>query len=92
MYEQNGTLGPGTFQVAAVRDLQRALTRFGYALEATGQFDEATGRAVVAYKKANGIHQTYKKSDGYWAVNEYIDPTTFNSMMAKLFSAVSKPM
>lgn len=92
MYENNGTLGPGTVQAPAVRDLQRALNRFGYNLTVSGEFDEATGKAVVAYKKYNGIHQTYRKSDGYWAINEYIDPTTFNSMMAQLFSAVSKPM
>lgn len=92
MYETNGTLGPGTAQAPAVRDLQRALNRFGYTLPVSGDFDEATGKAVIAYKRYHGIHQTYRNSDGTWAINEYIDPTTFNAMMAQLFSAVSRPM
>ncbi|MBM3269418.1 MAG: S8 family serine peptidase [Candidatus Sericytochromatia bacterium] len=86
-YEKNGTLGPGSGQAAAVRDLQRALAKFNYPVTVSGTFDEATGQAVLAYKKANGLHQSYRKGDGYYAVNEYIDPGTFNSMMAKLFSA-----
>jgi hypothetical protein len=88
-YERDGTLGPGTTQTAAVRDLQRALVRFGYQVTVSGEFDEATGRAVVAYKKANGLRQTYRMADGNWAVNEYIDPDTFNSMMARLFTAIA---
>ena len=87
-FEKNGTLGPQSNQPAAVRDLQRALTKFGQAVPVTGNFDEATGKAVIAYKKGHNLHQTYKVTDGGWAVNEYVDPGTFNMMMAHLFSAV----
>ncbi|MBM3273942.1 MAG: S8 family serine peptidase, partial [Candidatus Sericytochromatia bacterium] len=58
MYERNGTLGPGSSQTAAVRDLQRALAKFGHNVTVSGNFDEATGLAVIAYKKARGLHQT----------------------------------
>ncbi|MBI6545643.1 MAG: S8 family serine peptidase [Cyanobacteria bacterium NC_groundwater_1444_Ag_S-0.65um_54_12] len=90
-YEKDGTLGPGTDQAPAVRDLQRALTKLGHPVPVTGNFDAPTAAAVVAYKKSHGLRQSYRLADGTWAINEYVDPPTFNLLMAQLFSQLAAP-
>jgi peptidoglycan hydrolase-like protein with peptidoglycan-binding domain len=48
--------------------LQRALLAQGYATPVTGYFDDATGRAVFAFRKANGLSTAsggYASSDVY---------------------------
>ena len=46
--------------------LQRALARLAYAVPVTGYFDDATARAVLAYRKANSMDRTgYAGSDVY---------------------------
>ena len=41
-----------------VRVLQRQLDRLGYAVPRSGRFDDATQRAVLAYRKVNGMART----------------------------------
>lgn len=48
--------GPG------VRLLQAGLDRLGYAVPRSGSFDAATGRAVMAYRKVNGMRRTTSPS------------------------------
>jgi hypothetical protein len=40
---------------AKVRLLQRQLAKLGYAIPKTGRFDDGTARAVLAYRKVNGM-------------------------------------
>ena len=40
------------------------LARRGYAVPATGTFDAATERAVVAFKKAYNLTETFRTADG----------------------------
>jgi hypothetical protein len=42
-----------------VRLLQRGLARLRYAVPRNGSFDAATGRAVMAYRKVNGMARRY---------------------------------
>ena len=79
-----------TTQTSAIRDLQTALSRFGYPVQVSGTYDAATANAVIAFKKADGIHQTYRASDGNWAVNEYADRNTLMAIMQKLQAAAGK--
>ena len=46
----------------AVRQLQAGLDRLGYAVSRSGRFDAATGRAVMAYRKVNGMRRTSSAS------------------------------
>jgi len=48
--------------------LQRKLLQEGYATPVTGYFDDATGRAVFAFRKANGLSQD---SGGYASTDVY---------------------
>ena len=50
----NENLGPGA-SGASVRLLQSELRRLHYAVPESGVFDEATGRALVAYRKMTGL-------------------------------------
>ncbi|MEB3203806.1 MAG: peptidoglycan-binding domain-containing protein [Candidatus Sericytochromatia bacterium] len=90
-YEAGGALGPGTSQKQAVADLQAALRRLGIAAPASGTWDDATGQAVIAYKKARGIKQSYKAADGQWAINEYADPNTLAAIMRELSALATQP-
>jgi len=44
---------------ALVRLLQRGLHRLRYAVPRNGRFDDATGRAVMAFRKVNGMARSY---------------------------------
>jgi N-acetyl-anhydromuramyl-L-alanine amidase AmpD len=90
-YQQHGALGPGSDQTTAIRDLQTALGRLGYQVPATGQYDAATSQAIMAFKRANGLHQTYRAADGNWAVNEYADQTTLGLILQKLQQQPAQP-
>lgn len=46
----------------ATRLLQAGLDRLGYAVSRSGSFDAATGRAVMAYRKVNGLPRTSSPS------------------------------
>lgn len=89
-YATDGTLGPGSSQTSAIHDLQTALSRLGYPVQASGTYDQATMNAVIAFKKADGLHQSYRASDGNWAVNEYADRNTIMAVMQKLQAAAGK--
>lgn len=69
-------VGPDAGAPEQVRQVQSALRVAGYDLETSGRFDEATALAVIDFKQSNGLHQSYRKEDGVWAVNEYVDPGT----------------
>lgn len=87
-YEKNGSLGPGVNAPEDIKELQTVLARWGYAVQATGQYDAATCEAVMKFKKDNGISQTYKLADGSLAVNEFADPKT----LAKIVERVDKEL
>jgi peptidoglycan hydrolase-like protein with peptidoglycan-binding domain len=53
--------GPGSGGLR-VRYLQRQLRTLGYAVPRNGRFDDATARAVVAYRKVNGMRRTRSAS------------------------------
>lgn len=46
----------------AVRLLQGGLDRLGYAVSRSGRLDGATGRALMAYRKVNGMRRTQSSS------------------------------
>ena len=52
----SGSRGP------LVRLYQRKLARLGYAVSRSGRWDDATGRATMAYRKVNGMARTYSAS------------------------------
>ncbi len=79
-YEQNGTLGPGSPSSNAIAQIQQALASWGYSVNPSGTWDQATSNAVIAFKQKNGIHQTYQMADGSWAVNAYVDNNTLSAM------------
>ncbi|MCB9640652.1 MAG: peptidoglycan-binding protein [Myxococcales bacterium] len=58
---------------AAVYDMQRALTKAGFGVEATGQFGPTTEESVKKFQAANGIQETGK-----------MGPTTFAALEKKL--------
>ncbi len=90
-YEQNGTLGPGSPNAEAITEVQGALKNWGYNVTVNGSYDNATSEAVKAFKRANGLHQTYKMADGSWAVNEYFDNATLAKMRELLTSGQTPP-
>lgn len=53
----NAGVGPGS-RGASVRLLQAELNALRYAVPLGGTFDEATGRALVAYRKMTGLERT----------------------------------
>ena len=89
-YQTDGALGPGSAQKQAVSDLQTLLQKLGYQVTPSGNYDAATQQAVIAYKRANGLHQTYKAQDGNWAVNEYADRQTLMALMAWMQKQMGK--
>ncbi len=90
-YETDGALGPGTTNTSAVKDLQTILAKFGFAIPATGTYDNATAQAVIQFKTQNGIRQSYKAANGQPAVNEYADKQTLEFIMKKLEAAMAQP-
>ena len=82
-YETNGALGPGSTNTQSIQALQGALARLGYQVQATGSYDQQTIAAVVAFKQAAGLHQSYVGQDGRPAVNEWADPTTLNAIQQR---------
>ncbi len=90
-YETDGALGPGTSNTSAVKDLQTILAKFGFAVPATGTYDNATAQAVIQFKTQNGIRQSYKAANGQPAVNEYADKQTLEFIMKKLEAAMAQP-
>lgn len=85
-YETDSIMGPGCEQADQVKTLQTALKDLGYAAEVNGSYDEKTMDAVIAFKKSEGIHQTYKGEDGNWVVNEYATQPTLEAIMKRLES------
>lgn len=83
-YENNGALGPGATATGDIKELQGILKGWGYAVDETGTYDQKTGDAITRFKKENNLHQTYKTSDGQWAINEYADQPTLKKIMEKL--------
>jgi hypothetical protein len=81
-YNSDGTLGP-TSHPNNIRALQETMKAIGLPVEVNGQYDAATIEEVLKYKKAHGLHQTYKMADESWAVNEYADVQTQRHMLAK---------
>jgi lipoprotein-anchoring transpeptidase ErfK/SrfK len=47
-----------------VRLFQKGLAKLHYAVSRSGTFDDATARAVMAYRKVNGMARTYSATQG----------------------------
>lgn len=75
-YQTDGALTPASTDSASITQLQQALTKLGFSVPTTGEYDSATEQAVVAFKQAHSLHQTYQMADGSWAVNPVADPQT----------------
>ncbi|MEB3186320.1 MAG: peptidoglycan-binding protein [bacterium] len=89
-YQQAGALGPGSTQTQPIKDLQTILARLGFAVSPSGQYDEATSQAVVAYKQKFGLHNSYRAADGGWAVNEYADPAMLDDVARRIENQLGK--
>ena len=89
-YQQAGALGPGSTQTQPIKDLQTILARLGFAVSPSGQYDEATSQAVVAYKQKFGLHNSYRAADGGWAVNEYADPAMLDDVARRIETQLGK--
>ncbi|HBN08690.1 MAG TPA: hypothetical protein DD435_08595 [Cyanobacteria bacterium UBA8530] len=83
-YEKNGTLGPGANAPEDIKELQGALSRWGYSIQVNGQYDDATCQAIIKFKKDNGLSQSYKLADGSVAVNEYAGPDTLTKILERV--------
>jgi N-acetyl-anhydromuramyl-L-alanine amidase AmpD len=84
--EGANALGPGSTQTESISELQQLLAGWGYAVAATGQFDQATIDAVTKFKMDNGIAATYKMADGTPGVHPFVDEATKAAMIKKLES------
>lgn len=73
-------LGPHLGTSDQIRQVQAALRVAGYDIKAHGTYDEATILAVMDFKREHGLHQTYKQSNGAYAVNEYLDQQTASAL------------
>jgi len=76
-----GALAPGSAQRAVIKDLQKALRLQGAAVRETGTFDDATATAVVAWKRARGVHEPFRDSRGAWAVRPSVDLDLFGRIV-----------
>jgi N-acetyl-anhydromuramyl-L-alanine amidase AmpD len=85
--EGANALGPGSTQTESITELQQLLGGWGYAVTATGQFDQATIDAVTKFKKDNGIAASYKMADGTPGVHPFVDEATKAAMIKKLETA-----
>ncbi|MEB3203957.1 MAG: peptidoglycan-binding protein [Candidatus Sericytochromatia bacterium] len=74
-YEKD-SIGPDTGTPEQVRQLQTVLRAYGYKVDPSGTFDDATAEAVIDFKQRHGITQSYRLADGQPAVNEYVDDQT----------------
>lgn len=73
-------MGPGYPNAAEITEVQNALTKVGFPVTATGQWDATTSQAIIGFKTKQGLHQNYKSPDGNWAVNEYADFQTLQQL------------
>ncbi|MBU6429441.1 MAG: peptidoglycan-binding protein, partial [Cyanobacteria bacterium REEB65] len=81
----NGAVGPDSNDHRTIADLQQALANLGYSdVKVSGTFDAATAQAIVDFKVAHGLHQTYKIVGGQWAINAYVGQTTAEAMAGAL--------
>ena len=86
---QESAVGPDAGTPEQVRQVQAALRVAGYDVEASGTFDEATALAVIDFKVKSGLHQSYRKEDGVWAVNEYLDPASAKALFDRIQSVAN---
>lgn len=89
-YSQSGVLAPGSTNTQAIVGVQGQLVRAGYPVQATGQYDQPTQQAVMAFKQAHGLHQTYQMASGAYAINQVLDPAT-RALLDQLFPAATSP-
>lgn len=73
-------LGPGSTDSASITQVQNALSKVGFQVAASGQWDATTQQAIMSFKTKYGIHQSYRGADGNWAVNEYADAQTLQKL------------
>jgi hypothetical protein len=85
--EAQDAIGPGAPAGEAITELQQLLSTWGYTVQATGQWDDATTAAVLQFKKDNGLKASYVMADGSPGYNPFIDSTTKQAMITKLQGA-----
>lgn len=76
-----GALGPGSSQRAVIKDLQKALRLQGATVRETGIFDDGTATAVIAWKRARGLHEPFRDARGDWAVRPSVDLDLFGRIV-----------
>ncbi|MEB3298704.1 MAG: peptidoglycan-binding domain-containing protein [Candidatus Sericytochromatia bacterium] len=74
-------IGPDVGSPDKVRNLQWVLSGIGYDVRPTGQWDEATSRAVIDFKRRQGMHQGYLLADDTPAINEYVTEDVVQRMV-----------
>ncbi|MBI6545829.1 MAG: hypothetical protein HY692_03485 [Cyanobacteria bacterium NC_groundwater_1444_Ag_S-0.65um_54_12] len=79
---QDNAIGPDTGSPPAVQQLQLLLKLNGHASNVTGVWDRATARAVIEFKKAHDLRQTYRLKNGELAVNNYVDEKVMAALLA----------
>lgn len=82
--EAQNAVGPGSTDKEAITELQQILAQWGYTVQQTGAFDQATTDAVIKFKRDNGLAASYKMADGTPAVHPFIDDATKAVMIKKL--------
>lgn len=85
--DRPGVIGPKTFAFskdasitkespnipATVLKVQQGLARRGYPVQPSGTYDAATERAIVAFKKAQGLHDGWRTADQQPAFTPFAD-------------------
>lgn len=84
------SIGPGSTNTEAVKELQQLLSGWGYPVPATGQFDPATADAVMQFKTATGLTENFKFANGSAGVTPFIDNRT-RAKMLELLQANQAP-
>lgn len=88
---QSNGLGPNAGDAQGISNLQQALSQLGYSsVKATGKWDDATSNAVMDFKEKHGLHESYKLSNGQWAVNEYVNEATASAIAQALTAGQDK--
>jgi hypothetical protein len=84
-------LGPGSVDPQSITELQTLLKQWGYPVNPTGQWDQATTDAVLKFKKENNLPASYKMADGSQGYHPFIDDATKQAMIRKIQGAQPAP-
>ena len=82
--EQTNALGPGVNNPQAVGELQTLLKQWGYNVNVTGAWDQATSDAVLQFKGQNNLFASYRMANGQPGIHPFIDEATKQAMIRRL--------